>query len=106
YQADAPRIAADAPYRFDRQTGAPTPPRRDCAPDFSRNSPGRLVRHLVAARLRPERDRNTVPAVDGDDGQRQVHDLRFAEVLAHGVKDVIRHVSLMDEGERLGPFEC
>src|SRR5690242_9008246 len=119
-QARAPTISAlrksDRVMRSSLPTdcGAARAKAADPVANAARVASGGLSRHglrsrvhprLVLAGLGPERDRQTVPAVDGNDRERQVDQLGFAEVLAYGGIDRVGHVAFGDERQRLGPFQ-
>src|SRR5262249_18665813 len=58
---------------------------------------------LVAARLGAETDSDPIPRVDGDDRERQIHELRFGEVSAHLPVHIVRRMCLGDQRQRFGP---
>src|SRR4030095_14015631 len=60
---------------------------------------------LIRAYLGAERDREAVPAVDGDDGERQADQLRFAEVLTRAGVELVRDVVGRNQRQRLGPLQ-
>src|SRR6185369_10774818 len=59
----------------------------------------------VFSGLGSEPDRKAVPAVDRDHGKGEVHELLFAEVLAHRVVHGVRDMALADQSQGFGPFE-
>ena len=50
-------------------------------------------------------DRQPVPSIDGDDGQGQVHQFLFAEVLSDRLVQCIRHPALADPSHGFRPCE-
>src|SRR5450756_347865 len=61
---------------------------------------------LIASRLRAERDREAVPAVDPDDREREVDKRLLVEMTPDSGVKLIRHVVRGDLRDRLGPDEC
>src|SRR5262245_12005757 len=64
------------------------------------------TRRAVGAGLPPERDCESIPAIDLGDGERQVGELRVVKLLAHPLEDLVGNVALGDQGDGLVPFEC
>jgi len=81
--------------RRSRRSGAWWPP--------SRRAAGSSAAGLIAADLDAEGDGEPIPAIDGDDGQGEVDQLLFGEVLAHLLIERVRYVVRRDERDGLGP---
>ena len=60
---------------------------------------------LIRSRDHSERDRDPIPSVDGHNRYRQVHQLRFREMLPHPFINRVRDVRVRNIGDGLGPFE-
>src|SRR5690606_39890804 len=80
----------------------PTPPPFPYTPLF-RSRAGR--KRLVRARLGTEGDRDAVPAIDGDDGPGEAHQLLVREVPPDCAMNVVGDVAFRDVGDGLGPLE-
>src|SRR6185437_14179053 len=63
----------------------------------------RKLAMLSQRRHGPEADAEAVPAIDGDDGQRQADQFILAELLLRALEDIVRNVGFADERDGFGP---
>jgi hypothetical protein len=69
-----------------------------CIIELSRNV---IIRLLFGNRA--ETDRQAIPAVDGNNGERQVHQLFVGKLLAYRCIHLVQHVVNGNQGYRLRP---
>src|SRR5260221_682493 len=62
------------------------------------------LRFLSLGRYASKGNRDSVPGVDGDDGEVEVDQFLFGELGADALVDVVGDVAVGDEGDGLGPF--
>jgi hypothetical protein len=62
-------------------------------------------RRLILTRHRAQADGNAIPSIDGGDGQRQIHQLLFIEMLADLLVHFVRRVVVGNKGQCVRPGE-